>query len=116
MTKIPLSLSLVLAALLAGCAHSGRGPVEWRLQVRTAAEWPDLAALTDRAAQVAGVPVSSDVNPIAPRWYALTLQCEDRSACKRATMKLAAQPQLFVELRRDEQRSTPSRPLAPTAQ
>jgi len=115
MPKIPLSLSVVLIAALGACAHS-RGPLEWRLQVRTAEEWADLSALTDRAAQVAGVPVRSDVNPIAPRWYALTLECADRSSCKRATMRLAAQPQLFVELRRDEQRPTPLRPSAPTVQ
>jgi len=56
-----------------------------------------------------------DVAAIAPRWYALTLQCENRSACKHATMKLAAQPALFVELRRDDTRQLPSSPTARNA-
>lgn len=104
---LPLSLACA-AALLAGCATTV--PVEWRLQVRTTADWPQPEQLADRAAQVGGVPVRPDVAAIAPHWYALTLQCENRGACKRATMKLAAQRDLFVELRRDVARAGPSRP------
>jgi hypothetical protein len=94
--------------LAAGCAT--HAPVEWRLQVRTATDWPQLDQLAERVEQVGGVPVAGEVSPIAPHWYALTLQCEDRGACKRASMKLAAQRDLFVELRRDATRAVPSRP------
>ena len=119
MPMTPLSrLSLLAvcsaAALLSACAGTGQ-PVEWRLQVRTATDWPDLQALAERAAQIAGVPVSPDVAPVAPGWYAITLQCPDRSTCKRASMKLAAQPSLFVELRRDDTRQQPTRPTAQNA-
>jgi len=60
-----------------------------------------------------GVPVSAgDTVAIAPGWYALTLKCEDRAACKHAMMKLAAEPALFLELRRDETRRVPPTPTA----
>ena len=101
-------LLLCTAALAAGCAT--HAPVEWRLQVRTATDWASLDQLAERVVQVGGVPVSGEVAPIAPHWYALTLQCETRGACKRASMKLAAQRDLFVELRRDTTRALPSRP------
>ena len=100
--------ALVGPLLLAGCASWQ--PVDWRLQLRTVDDWPDLQQLADRVAAVAGVPVAPDVAGIAPRWYALTLQCPNRSACKHATMKLAAQPALLVELHRDESRRVPTPP------
>ncbi|MED5621594.1 hypothetical protein [Ideonella sp. BN130291] len=104
----------VAAAGLAACAT--QQPVEWRLQVRTVADWPDPQALSQRAEQIAGVPVSPEVAAIAPHWYAITLQCEDRATCKRASMKLAAQPALFVELRRDDTRALPKRPNSQNSQ
>jgi hypothetical protein len=115
-----LRFSLMAAAaaavsLLAACAHADK-PVEWRLQVRTAQDWPDLQALAQRVSEVGGVAVKPDVAGIAPRWYALTLQCENRAACKHATMKLATQPSLFVELRRDDQHKLPNRPTASNSQ
>jgi hypothetical protein len=107
--SLPILLPCIAAALAAaGCAS--RSPVEWRLQVRTSTDWSDLGQLAERASQVGGVPVGSDVAAIAPHWYAFTLQCENRGACKRASMKLAAQRDLFVELRRDTTRAGPSRP------
>lgn len=93
---------------LAGCAtHT---PVEWRLQVRTTRDWSDLGRLAERVAQVGGAPLSGEVAAIAPHWYAVTLVCENRRACKHASMRLAAQRDLFVELRRDTTREGPSRP------
>jgi hypothetical protein len=109
-----LATSLLAAAWLTGCAT--QQPVEWRLQVRTVTDWPNPQDLGERAAQIAGVPVHPDVPSIAPHWYAITLQCEDRAACKRASMKLAAQPSLFVELRRDDTRSLPQRPNSQNSQ
>ena len=111
---VSAALACAAAAWLAACASDSQ-PVQWRLQVRTAADWPELPALAARVAEVGGVPVRPDVAAIAPRWYALTLQCENRSACKHATMKLAAQPALFVELRRDDTRQLPSSPTARNA-
>ena len=102
------------AALLAACA-TGTEPGVWHLQVRTVADWPDPQALAERAAEVGGVPVRADPAAIAPRWYAIALQCESRSACKHATMKLAAQPSLFAELRRDDRRQLPPSPTAQNA-
>jgi len=109
-----LLLFCLVLPMLGACA-SGK-PVEWRLQVRTTDEWADLQQLAERVAQIGGVPVKPEVDPIAPRWYALTLQCEDRGACKRATMRLAAQPALFVELRPDRTRQGPARPPENLAQ
>jgi hypothetical protein len=100
--------ALCAASLLAACAS--REPVQWRLQVRTAEDWRDLRALAERVEQLGGVPVRPEVAPIAPQWYAITLQCESRSACRHAAMKLAAQRSMFVELRRDLARQVPSRP------
>jgi hypothetical protein len=112
---MPLSVAvravavLCTAVVVVGCASDA--PVQWRLQVRTTEEWRDTHALAERVEQLGGVPVDPEVAPIAPQWYALTLQCDSRTACKRATMKLAAQRSMFVELRRDVARRTPSRPL-----
>ncbi len=105
------SIAALLAAAigLAGCAAASQ-PVQWRLQVRAAADWPDAQRFADEASVVAGVPVRPDPVAIAPHWYAITLECESRPACKHAAMKLAAQPSLVVELRRDEQQRIPSRP------
>ncbi|HET9642840.1 MAG TPA: hypothetical protein VFP68_05695 [Burkholderiaceae bacterium] len=113
--------AVLVSALLAaasGCAapSSPSNPLRWRLQVRTAEDWTDLAQLAERASQIAGVPVEPDVSTIAPHWYAITLLCPDRSSCKRASMKLAAQRSLFLELRRDEVRRIPSTPTAETRQ
>jgi hypothetical protein len=99
-----------------GCACAASAPVQWRLQVRTQADWPDTSQLAERVEQVGGVPVAPEVAGIAPRSYALTLQCENQRACKRAAMKLAAQPDLFVDLRRDEVRHIPRRPAENTIQ
>jgi hypothetical protein len=121
MASLPAALCLLrltgcafAVAGLAGCAS--HQPVEWRLQVRTVTDWPDPQALTERAEQIAGVPVRPEAAAIAPHWYAITLQCEDRAMCKRASMKLAAQPSLFVELRRDDTRSLPQRPNSQNSQ
>jgi hypothetical protein len=45
----------------------------------------------------------------------ITLVCEDRGHCKRAMMRLAAQPGLFTELEREGTRRIPQRPLPATA-
>jgi hypothetical protein len=107
-----------LFAVASGCAapSSSSSPLRWRLQVRTAEDWADPSRLSERASQIAGVPVEPEVSTIAPHWYAITLQCPDRSTCKRASMKLAAERSLFLELRRDEVRRIPSTPSAETRQ
>jgi len=101
-------ISWLLLGSLAGCASTPG--TEWRLLGRTQVPWGDDAALVQRLSQVAGVPVGSTPQWAAPQWISFTLQCPDRGACKRATMKLAAQPGLFAELRREATAGLPSRP------
>jgi len=109
------ALAFALSACAGPVPTEGQ-PVQWRLQVRTVDEWSDPARLSERVAQVAGVPVAPEASAIAPRWYAITLQCPDRASCKRAAMRLAAQPTLFAELRRDEARRVPVRPSTDSRQ
>lgn len=111
----PRLLPLCVAACLAACANPSE-PVQWRLQVRTVDGWADPALLSERVAEVGGVAVPEPARPIAPRWYAVSLQCPTKADCKHAMMKLAAQPALFLELRRDDRRAIPSRPSGPSTQ
>ncbi len=95
------------ACALAACAAAA--PVAQRLQVTTAAEWSDVAALQTAAAQAAGVSVR-DVAGVAPRRFALTLECPDAAACADARRRLIASS-LVVDVAEDARaRATPPPP------
>ena len=84
-----------------------------RLQVITAADWADLAALQRAAAEAAGTPVR-DVAGIAPRRFALTLDCADAAACDTARERLRASA-LVSEVADDRRERLPPAPSPPIA-
>lgn len=103
----------VMAVALAGCAS--QRPVEWRLLGRAADTQVDaVGTLPSRIEALGGMPLSASPTQPAPGWLAFSLQCPDTASCKRATMRLAAQPGLFTELRREDVKRLPSRPPAST--
>lgn len=104
--RFALLLPLACVAL-AACAATR--PVAMRLQLQTVQDWPQLAELTERVRQITDMPVT-DAAAAGPRQVALTLQCPDRSSCKRAAMKLAARHDLIAELRPEQTRRLPGRP------
>lgn len=113
MPPLPLPsqfLAAGAALVLAACA--GATPIVLRLQVVTAADWTDPAALRGAVEQVAGVPVR-DAAGVAPRRHAITLECADAAACAAARERLQASP-LFVEVADDTRQRTPV-PPAPSS-
>lgn len=95
--------------MLAACATAA--PVAVRLQVATAADWADAAALQRALADVAGTPVR-DVAGIAPRRFALTLDCPDAAACDVARERLRASA-LVAEVADDRRERLPPAPNLP---
>jgi hypothetical protein len=106
----------LLTPLLSACAGAGDPAVALRLQLHTVDDWLQPEQLGQRVSQATGMPVAGDVAAMAPHWYALTLQCPDRTSCKRAAMQLAARHALVVELRADETKRRPAEPAAETRQ
>lgn len=94
--------------MLAGCAAAS--PASLRLQVTTAADWADAAALRQAVASAAGVGLR-DVAGIAPRRFALTLDCADAAACEAARGRLQASA-LFTEVADDPRQRTPVPPAS----
>jgi hypothetical protein len=82
-----------------------------RAQVRTTADWPDTAALAGRVAVASGTPVAGGaVSVIGPRWFALSLQADGHTACRRALDRLAADRGLALEVLPDTPRRRPPSP------
>jgi hypothetical protein len=110
-----LLLPLVPAAMwLSGCA--ALHPVEWRLMGKLAQPAADPGAFAQRVESVAGQPLRpGSMSWVSSDRVSLTLVCEDRGHCKRAMMRLAAQPGLFTELEREGTRRIPQRPTPATA-
>lgn len=114
LVHLPRLLSLVPATLLAGCA--ALQPVEWRLIGKLPAPVADPAAFAQRVEAVGGQPLRpGSVSWVSSDRVSITLLCEDRGHCKRAMMRLAAQPGLFTELEREGTRRIPTPPLPSTA-
>ena len=95
--------------LLAACAAASS--VSLRLQVTTAADWADLAALRRAAAEAARTPVR-DVAGVAPRRFALTLDCPDATACDAARARLQASA-LVTAVADDRRERLPPAPHPP---
>jgi hypothetical protein len=109
-----LLAALAAMSLLAGCANLQ--PVEWRLVGKLPAPVADPAAFAQRVEAVGGQPLRpGSISWVSPDRVSITLVCEDRGHCKRAMMRLAAQPGLFTELEREGTRRIPQRPLPATA-
>jgi hypothetical protein len=102
------------ALMLGGCA--ALHPVEWRLIGKVPAPVVDPAAFAQRLEAVGGQPLRpGSMNWMSSDRVSITLVCEDRGHCKRAMMRLAAQPGLFTELEREGTRRIPQRPLPAAA-
>ena len=84
----------LLATALSACAAPPPGGA--RLQVATAADWSDMAALQRAAAQAAGVPVL-ETSAVSSRQFVLVLDCADAPACDAARERLRASP-LFTDV------------------
>jgi hypothetical protein len=104
---------LAAAAALALAACAVASPVSLRLQVTTAADWADLAALQRAAAEAAGTTVR-DVAGIAPRRFALTLDCPDAVACDASRERLRASA-LVTDVADDRRERPPPSPHPPSS-
>jgi hypothetical protein len=91
----------------------GQGGSAQRLLIGTTADWPPQR-LAEEAARRAGVPVLG-VIALAPRSYAVTVECDDGS-CRRVIERLAADPAFATSVHLDPRRMLPRRPSAPSAQ
>lgn len=106
-------LVLGVAGLASGCA-TGQ-PVDWPMIARLGANEAAGPALSGRIEAAAGVALAEPgVVDAGSGWVAFTLNCPDEARCRQATARLAAEPQLFVEVRRDELRHIPQRPSGPS--
>jgi hypothetical protein len=103
---------MLMVCTVVACSHAA--PAGMRLQLRTVADWPDAAALAARVAQVTALPVR-DATGIAPRLFALTLDCVDEAACAAARARLLAERSLIESVHDDRRIPSPSRPAASTA-
>ena len=109
-----LPCAIASALLLGACA--ALHPVEWRLVGRLPAPVQDEAAFAQKLEAVGGQPLRpGSISWVSSDRVSLTLVCEDRGHCKRAMMRLAAQPGLFTELEREGTRRIPQRPSPATA-
>jgi hypothetical protein len=122
MPKILLSLRPTLFATfgvlsLSACAQppADAGPVAWRVQITTVADWPRVNELAEQVARVAQLPVPVDVAAFAPRAFAMTLQCVDARHCEQAVARLSAAGTLLSSVQHDQSRQIPSPPTRATA-
>lgn len=80
-----------------------------RVIVLLAQDAPDPAALRERLAAVARVPVRV-LHPLTPHRWALQLQCDSQAACAAALERLAAERSLVLALEADPPVQLPPRP------
>jgi hypothetical protein len=101
---------VVLVACAAQPADGGAAAVQGqRLIARTAADWPSVEAFAQRAAEVAGVPVS-EASALAPRQFSFLLVCDDAAVCQGALRRLSGERAFVLDVQADQRRRLPSRP------
>ncbi|UUX95913.1 hypothetical protein [Aquabacterium sp. J223] len=111
LASLVLAFGVGLAACACASADDDRAGPGCRVQVRTAADWPDTAALAGRVATASGASVArGGVAVIGPRWFALSLQADGDAACRQALDRLAADRGLALDVLPDTTRRRPPSP------
>jgi len=85
-----------------------------RIVLQTQVDWADVAALSAKLSQVAGLPVR-DVGALSPKSFSATLVCPGAPAsCQAALQRVAEAHDFATEAHADAFRTIP-RPISPAS-
>ncbi len=113
-STLRLGLAAAASLTVVACAQGERAgpppaPGAQRVLVTTFVEWPSMAEVASRVAQLGRVPVR-DVGQDGPRTYRMTLDCPDETSCRDAMQRLREARTFVQSLDRDTRQRIPARP------